>query len=154
MISTKTPKIVQCICPKIAHCHIFLDCTSFHEFSSIPGPNIVNLRYFALKTLGRNWGELRKMTFWDGQSWHLRLSKIQGSTAKWNKKWLDEIVKHEYAIQYSTGQCGNLLKHTVVLRTPFICFPMNVLKNYLFVEYWKSILMRQLGRRKHTLVCY
>ena len=64
-------------------CHFFLDFTLFHHFWSNFAPNIVNIGYFALKKMRRNSGEPRKMILSDGQSWHLRISKIYGSSG-WN----------------------------------------------------------------------
>ena len=64
-------------------CHFFLDFTLFHHFWSNFAPNIVNIGNFALKKMRRNSGEPRKMILSDGQSWHLRISKIYGSSG-WN----------------------------------------------------------------------
>ena len=74
----------RCICSKMAlFATFFLDFTLFHHFWSNFAPNIVNIGYFALKKMRRNSGEPRKMILSDGQSWHLRISKIYGSSG-WN----------------------------------------------------------------------
>ena len=63
--------------------HSFLNCELLRWILVILLTNIVNVGYFGLIKVRRNSGELKNMPFLVGQSYHLRITKTQGSSG-WN----------------------------------------------------------------------